>query len=721
MGKGKARLALLWHMHQPPYREAGTGDHLLPWVRLHATRAYNDMAAVLERHPGVRCTVNFTPILLEQLEEQAEGRARDRSLRLAERPPGDLDAEERQALLRTFFMVAWERNVRPVPRYRELLEKRGRDLRRVDLARAAAGFGDAELTDLQAHFQLAWMGFAARREHPEVAALRDKGRDFSREDVDALLAVQRRIQAGIVPRWRALAERGQVELSTTPYHHPILPLVLDTDAARRALPGIPLPPRFSRPEDARWHVREAIASHARRFGAPPAGTWPAEGAVSPEAVALLAAEGLRWAASDEGVLLHSLPPGATRLEAVYRPWRVSAGEAGELAMLFRDRALSDAIGFSYAGVPAARAAEDFLSHVAAAGEAWRRAGRAGPATVGVFLDGENAWEHYPSSGEEFLERLHAGLEGSREIETATMSEATRDAPGPPIPRIHSGSWIESSYRIWIGHAEDRAAWTALGKAGEAVAAAERAGADAGRIEEAKGHLRAAEASDWFWWYGEDFATEQAAEFDALFRGHVLRAAQLAGAPPPAEALEPIQRAAAGEAKEREPPFLRAPVLDGRETTFFEWQGAAVHRPGQQRGSMYGAAHVFQALHLGFDLSALHVRLDPADAPEQPSATADRARIVILAAERQVAVDFPLVRDGAVRPGSARGVEAGRAAFDRVLEASVPFEALGLVPGSRLALCVHVLRGEVEVERLPRSGFVSCTVPDADFERRNWSV
>lgn len=720
-GKAKARLALLWHMHQPPYREAETGEHLLPWVRLHATRAYNDMAAVLERHPGVRCTVNFTPILLEQLEEQAEGRARDRSLRLAERPPGDLDAEERQALLKTFFMVAWERNVRPVPRYRELLEKRGRDLRRVDLARAAAAFGDAELTDLQAHFQLAWMGFAARKEHPEVAALRDKGRDYSREDVDALLAAQRRIQAGIVPRWRALAGRGQVELSTTPYHHPILPLVLDTDAAGRALPGIPLPPRFSRPDDARWHVREAIASHARRFGAPPAGTWPAEGAVSPEAVELLATEGLRWAASDEGVLLHSLPPGASRLETVYRPWRVSAGGAGELAMLFRDRALSDAIGFSYAGVPARRAAEDFLSHVAAVGEAWERAGRAGPATVGVFLDGENAWEHYPASGEEFLERLHAGLEGSFEIETATMSEATRDAPGPPVPRIHSGSWIESSFRIWIGHAEDRTAWTALGKVREAVAAAERAGADAARIEEAKGHLRAAEASDWFWWYGDDFATEQAEEFDALFRGHVVRAAQLAGVPPPAEALEPIKQPPAGEAPAREPPFLRAPVLDGRETTFFEWQGAAVHRPGQQRGSMYGAAAVFQALHFGFDLSALHVRLDPADAPERTSALADRARVVVLAAERQVAVDFPLVRDGALRPGSARGVEAGRAAFDLVLEASIPFEALGLAPGSRLALCVHVLRGELEVERLPRSGFVACTVPDADFERRNWSV
>jgi alpha-amylase/alpha-mannosidase (GH57 family) len=722
----KVRLALLWHMHQPPYREAETGEYLLPWVRLHATRAYNDMAWILERHPGVRCTVNFTPVLLEQLEDYVEGRARDRFLELTARPVSELGPDDRATILRSFFMVDWERHVQPAPRYWDLLQKRGRDLRQVDLQRTVAAFTEQELTDLQAHFNLAWMGFGALADDEGLRALLAKGSGFTRDDIAYVLAAQRRILAEIVPRWRRLAERGQVELSSTPYYHPILPLLCDTDAARRALPGVQLPPRFAHPEDARWHVREAITSHARRFGKPPAGMWPAEGSVSPEALEVLASEGVRWAASDEGVLLHSLPSDAPRLRSLYRPWKVSAGGAGEIAMLFRDRALSDVIGFTYAKVPAKDAVSDFLSHVGAIGEAWARDGQQGPATVGVFLDGENAWEHYPESGRDFLDRLYAALEASQVVESVTMSDAALAASGPPVQRIHSGSWIEASYRIWIGHREDRQAWAALGRARDAVTAAERDGLEPEKVALARRHLYAAEASDWYWWYGEDFTTELAAEFDSLFRGHVIKAALIAGANPPQEALEPIKRAGGEavtlEAKPlREPTFLLTPSLDGRETTFFEWQGSGLYRPGQHRGSMYGGAQAFHVLHYGFDLAAFYLRLDPAESPARAAEVANRLRVVVLAADKQTAVDFALAPDGAVRPGKRRGEELGQAAFAQVLEVAIPFAALGLTPGMKLAISVHALRGEVEVERLPRYGFLAFTVPDADFEHVNWRV
>jgi alpha-amylase/alpha-mannosidase (GH57 family) len=714
-------------MHQPPYREAETGEYLLPWVRLHATRAYNDMAWILERHPGVRCTVNFTPVLLEQLEDYVEGRARDRFLDLSARPVAELDPDERATILRSFFMVDWERHVQTSPRYWDLLQKRGRDIRQVDLPRVAATFTEQELTDLQAHFNLAWMGFGALADDEGLRSLLAKGRNFTREDIAYVLAAQARILREVVPRWRRLSERGQVELSSTPYYHPILPLLCDTDAARRALPGVQLPPRFTHPEDARWQVREAVASHARRFGQPPAGMWPAEGSVSPEALEVLASEGVRWAASDEGVLLHSLPADAPRLRSLYRPWKVAAGGGGEIAMLFRDRSLSDVIGFTYSKVPARDAVADFLSHVGAIGEAWARDGQQGSATVGVFLDGENAWEHYPESGREFLDRLYGALEASAAVESVTMSDATLAAAGPAVPRIHSGSWIEASYRIWIGHREDRQAWAALGQAHDAVTVAEREGAPPERMAIARRHLYAAEASDWYWWYGEDFTTELAAEFDGLFRGHVIKAALLAGANPPPEALEPIKRAGGEpvtgvEAKPlREPTFLLTPSLDGRETTFFEWQGSGLYRPGQHRGSMYGGAQAFHVLHYGFDLAAFYLRLDPAESPARSAEVATRVRVVILAAERQTAVDFPLVPDGVVRPGQLRADPLGQAAFAQVLELAIPFAALGLTPGMKLAISVHALRGEVEVERLPRYGFLAFAVPDADFEHVNWRV
>jgi alpha-amylase/alpha-mannosidase (GH57 family) len=724
----KVRVAFLWHMHQPLYRAPDTGEFLLPWVRLHATRAYYDMAWMLERHPRIRCTVNFTPVLMEQLEAYARGEAPDRFLELSRKRARDLLPEERQAVLRSFFMVDWETVVKPIPRYWELLQKRGRDVRYLDLARAAAGFTEPEITDLQTLFNLGWFGFAAIEDDAGLAELVRKGRSFTQEDLEYVLAAQRRVVGDIAPRWRRLAGRGQVELSTTPYYHPILPLLCDSDAARRALPQAPLPPRFSWPEDARWQVREALASHARHFGARPAGMWPAEGAVSPEALEVLATEGVRWAGTDEGVLLHSLPEGSTRLTALYRPWRVNAGAGGEIPMLFRDRGLSDLIGFSYQRTPAREAAADFVARLDAIGEAWGDAGEGGPATVGVFLDGENPWEHFPASGRDFLEELYGRLESSATVDTVTMTEATTGVDRPVIPLIHSGSWIEASYRIWMGHEEDRRAWTALGRARDAVARAEReppADLVPEKLARARRYLYAAEGSDWFWWYGDDFHTELAVEFDGLFRAYVVAACQLIGAPLPIEALEPIKRVVMPSAREhrraREPTLLLTPTVDGRETTYFEWQGAGTYRPAQTRGSMYGGAQAFESLRYGFDLAHLYLRLDPAEAPQRASELCTHVRVEVVAADLQREVEFPVTGDGTPHHGRSGTAELGTACFARIVEIAVPFKPLGLVAGARVALALHVQRGDVTLERLPRFGYVTFTVPDEDFERIHWRV
>lgn len=721
----KVRLAFLWHMHQPSYRDPESGGFLLPWVRLHASRAYSDMALLLERHPAVRCTVNFTPVLLEQIEAYVKDGAADRFLDLSRKAPSALTPEERQAILRSFFMIDWETVVKPSPRYAELLAKRGRDVRYLDLAEVARRFSDEEIADLQVLFNLSWMGFAAREEDPALRALQRKGRGYTRGDCDRVLEAHRRILAEIGPRWRRLAERGQVELSSTPYFHPILPLVCDSDSAARALPQLPLPPRFAWPEDAAWQVREGAALHAAFFGAPPRGMWPAEGSVSPEALEVLAAEGIRWAATDEGVLFHSLPADAQRLRSLYRAWRVPTRK-GEVAMLFRDRGLSDLIGFTYQRSGAREAVADFMSHVRSIATAWEKEGHAGPATVGVFLDGENPWEHFPDSGEEFLTRLYRALASTPGLSTVTLSEATAEAPPDPLPRLHSGSWIESSYRIWIGHEEDRTGWTALGKARTAVAEAERAGTVPEKVlAEARRLLYAAEGSDWFWWYGDDFTTELALEFDGLFRSLVVKACALVGAPPPAEALEPIKKvgvlpvAEAGQV--RQPTLLLTPTVDGRETTYFEWQGAGLHRPAQLHGAMFGSAQAFRALHFGFDLQAVHVRLDPAESAQRTAEACERVRVLLTAGGRDLAVELPVRADGVVLPGRGPEGELGSCAFARVLEISIPFAALQLSPGTTVDLAVQALRGEVELQRLPQVGGLRFTVPDEDFERIHWRV
>jgi alpha-amylase/alpha-mannosidase (GH57 family) len=722
----KVRLAFLWHMHQPSYRDPEKGVFLLPWVRLHAARAYNDMAFLLERHPSVRCTVNFTPVLLEQIDAYLQEGAVDSFLEVSAKPARDLTPSERQAVLRTFFMIDWETAVKPVPRYWELLQKRGREVRYLDLAQVARSFSDAEIGDLQVLFNLAWVGFAAREEDPGLAALARKGRGFTAADCAYVLAAHRRILEGVVQRWRRLAERGQVELSSTPYYHPILPLLCDSDASRRALPKAVLPPRFAWPEDARWHVRQAQASHQAHFGAPPAGMWPAEGSVSPEALEVLAGEGLRWAATDEGVLFHSLPQEAQRLRALYRPWRVSAGAGGEIGMLFRDRGLSDLIGFTYARTGAREATADFMSHLLAIGDAWALDGNQGPATVGVFLDGENPWEHFAGSGRDFLEGLYRALEADPRIETVTMSQAVEGASGPAIPRIHSGSWIESSYRIWMGHEEDRRAWSALGQARAGLARAEAAGTrPPADLEQARRLLHTAEGSDWFWWYGDDFETELALEFDGLFRGLVTRACELMGEPPPPEALVAIKKvgvAAVAEAGPvREPALLLTPSIDGRETNFFEWQGAGLYRPAPARGAMFGGALAFRALHFGFDLQALYLRLDPAESPQRSADLCSGVEVTLSDGDRLLRVEFGIAPDGEPHPGRLAGAAVGMAACARLMELAVPFGPLSLRPGTRVGLAVRVMRGDAEVQRLPQSGLLRLTVPDEDFERVHWRV
>lgn len=720
----RLEVAFLWHMHQPPYRDPASGEYILPWVRLHATRAYLDMAEIHARFPEVRGTVNFVPSLLEQLEDYASGRARDRFLDLTLKRPEELTGDERAFVLRNFFMVNWETCVRPLPRYWELLHKRGRDLTGVDLHALARGFTVEELRDLQVLFNLAWMGFAARERYEAVGALLEKGRGFTEGDKAALVDAQRAIVASIAPVWRALSEAGSVELTATAYYHPILPLLCDTEAARVAMPGVRLPPRIRAPEDAREQVRRARAKFAEVFGRAPEGMWPAEGSVSPEALAVFAGEDVKWVASDEEVLLRSLPAGIDRLSTLYRPWRVKAGDR-ELAMVFRDRGLSDLIGFTYARARPREAVDDFLGHLDRIADAAYRPG-AEPPLVSVILDGENPWEGYPDSGKHFLGELFGRLaRRERGIRSTTVGERVkRLAPDAPrIERIHSGSWIEASYRIWIGHPEDVAAWTLVHAARQALDEAREANTAPELLARAREHVLAAEASDWYWWYGDDFTTESAAEFDALFRGHVLATFRLLGKKPPPAAFSPISAGAMKvEAIAVEAPlgFVR-PRVEGRVGSWLEWQGAGRYRPERTRGgSMHQARGAFAELFFGFDLEHLYLRLDPAGEPESVAARMDGLAVQLRVGEREVELHVDLA-PGRLVPRDASGTPVGTGAFGSIVELAFPLAAVGLAAGDKVSLALVGLRAGVEVERLPRHGFLGLEVPDENFERILWRV
>ncbi|MEW6248334.1 MAG: glycoside hydrolase family 57 protein [Nitrospirota bacterium] len=729
------RLCFLWHMHQPYYTDPVAGCASMPWVRLHATKAYFDMAHLLDRFPVVKATFNFTPSLLLQLQEIGAGSVRDVFLDHAERPTADLTSAEKAFIIRHFFSANWATMVRPFPRYHELLVKRGADVPGRDLERLARQFSTQELLDLQVWHNLAWFGYGMVGRYPRLAALRAKARGFTEEDKQEVLALQRTAVREIIPMYRQLADRGQIELTTTPFYHPILPLIIDTDFARRARPELSLPARFQAKADAEAQIRQAVAFHTATFGRPPAGLWPSEGSVCPEMLPLVRAAGIRWLATDEGILARSLEAQHhpwDRHAALYRPYLV--GQPGEdLTIVFRDRDLSDAFGFVYHKTTPESAAEDVLRRLGAIMEDVP----AERALIAVILDGENPWEHYHDGGERFLSLLYKALadgalnrSGQAQVAPSTVSEALSACPPTTrLDHLHSGSWINQDYKIWIGHPEDNRAWDLLRHTRSRLA--EVSGTlPAEQARTAWEELYAAEGSDWFWWYGDDFDTDYKVEFDRLFRAHLRNVWTRAGLPPPELLTLPIigDSVRLDGDEVRQPTGLLNPVIDGLVTDFFEWQGAGSINPNPPLGAMWKSEGLFRAIWFGFSLEQLFLRLDPDERTleRQAGLTAEihlahggRAHKLVFSLAPAGAESFTLLAtDGGpyVEVGSFRSIRRRK-----IIELAVPFKDLQAEARQEWRLSVVVTEHGLEVARYPHHQPATITVPDRDFEATMWRV
>jgi alpha-amylase/alpha-mannosidase (GH57 family) len=504
------------------------------------------MPALLLGHPEVHVTINVTPVLLDQLLDYAEGRAWDDALVLTRTSAGRLSARDRESLLGTFFEADWHGQIFPHQRYTDLFTRRLQGL----------PFRAGDLRDLQVWFTLAWFNQAFRDgpvklvtgDTTEVHRLVAKGRGFSQRDVEALLAEQAKVLRAIVPLLRLLEERGQVELSTTPYYHPILPLLIDSDSAATELAQVRLPARFAHPEDAEAQVRLALARHAEVFGRAPRGVWPAEGAVSQEAATLLARQGLRWFASDAGVLGRSGMWGyrVDQPDVASRPYRVGEGTNG-IVGFFRDPWLSDRIGFEYHRVEERKAADQFVAQIKER-IAKRLEAPAGHVAT-IALDGENPWGAYRQDGRAFLQMLYQRLADDPALVTVTFSEFQDGNPERGVPAhppvdlellqpLATGSWIDEAgsqpgvdLGTWIGEPEENAAWALLARAREEIPVAAE---EAAPGESAIRALYAAEGSDWFWWLGRDQDSGRDQEFDDLFRCHLSAAYRASGRASPPE-------------------------------------------------------------------------------------------------------------------------------------------------------------------------------------------
>ncbi|HYL70662.1 MAG TPA: glycoside hydrolase family 57 protein, partial [Candidatus Dormibacteraeota bacterium] len=525
MAAARLPVVLLWHMHQPQYRDAFNARYALPWTYLHAIKDYTDMAAHLEANTAARAVVNFSPVLLEQLEDIAARVAAhlasgaplpDPVLALLGPDPLPTEPAPRLALLKACLRA----------QRKQMIERFGPYLELATIAdtlatpERVAYASDQFIQDLAVWYHLAWLGETVRRADPLIAQLTERGRDFSAAQRRSLLALIGKLVAGIVPRYRGLAERGQCELSVTPYAHPIIPLLLDFSCARMTVPDMPLPAHPGYPGGAvraTWHVEEAIRVFTRAFGFAPAGCWPAEGAISAATLQLLAAGGFRWAASSAGVLRSSLAladPKASEDPLAYnRPYRP---QGVGLSCFFRDDNLSDLIGFTYATWHGDDAAHNLATELTQLAQ--RYEGDPNHAVL-IALDGENAWEHYPFNGYYFLKALYALLAEHPLLELTTLSEClARGVQPAPLPQIAAGSWVHGTLATWMGDPDKNRAWDLLCEAKQAcdrvlgagkIEAAQRAGI--GR------QLALCESSDWFWWFGDYNPAESVSQFDELYR------------------------------------------------------------------------------------------------------------------------------------------------------------------------------------------------------------
>ncbi len=715
----RIHLVVLWHMHQPQYRDPETGRYVLPWTRLHALKDYWGMVEMLKEFPGFHATFNVVPSLGMQLEEYASGNFNEPWFSLAFKNAEELTREDKAEIIARAFQLNHDHLMSRWPRFLELYDWS----RPAGGAQAIVTFTPRDWRDLQLLSQLAWMEESWFAKDEVISRLATKGKDYSEKDKSALKEKQFELMRLVLPAYRDAANRKQIEISTTPFYHPILPLICDSDIARVANPSTPLPRRaYRRPEDAREQLQLAREYHERVFGVKPAGLWPSEGSVSDQALAIAAEMGFEWFGTDEGVLGRTLNVGFFRdsngtpanADRLYKPWRVQAGGNG-ITGLFRDHHLSDLIGFVYSRMDAKSAAADLHGRLRNLGE--KVSSNNQPLTVCLFLDGENAWEYYPGNGREFLREFYGRIQSDQDFRALSASEAIAAAGEIPATNgIFPASWINANFDVWIGHSEDVAAWELLWDArdayGRAVEARKQERPDAPgetALKEAHESLLAAEGSDWCWWFGPEHSTANDAEFDALYRKHLTGIYLALGQVAPEELAKPIKLRPEHALQLAPTGFLKI-TIDGRDTSYFEWLGAGLYSPERRGGSMHGRVFYLHELRYGFEEERFCVRIDPFAAAlselEDPEfritiGGAEEVTIVVKL-ERGRLQEFAVEKDRVCLLNPGRVAEA---AFERILEVAIQKDQINLKGQTKLKLGVALWHGGLPVDVLPAEGFL----------------
>jgi len=727
------RVIVLWHQHQPFYKDLVTGEYRLPWVRLHGLKDYYGMVKLLDEFPGVHQNFNLVPSLMLQLQDYAAGTAQDPFLHVAAKPAEDLSVEERRFALQYLFQANPVNLIGRYPRYAELSER----LRQSggNPERAEKFFQAQDFRDLQVLSQIAWYD-EFFLEEPEIAGLVRKGRNYTLEEQRFVVQHEREELAKVLPAHAQAARNGLIEISTSPFYHPILPLVVDTNEGAVSSAGLTLPQsRFRHPEDAQEQILRGLDLHEKAFGVRPQGMWPSEGSVSEETIAIAHKLGVKWMATDEGVLGRSLGiyfarDGDGRLpghlaEKLYNIHRYENGETS-MHLVFRDHTISDLIGFVYSGMSAGEAANHLMQNIRQAAQPVLDSGR--DAVVSIILDGENAWEYYPQSGREFLRRFYERLQNTPGVEAVTVSEAiARHQNFGLLRSVVPGSWISANFNVWIGAPEDNRSWDYLAQARDFYTQNAERSTEAQRAL-AYDELLIGEGSDWNWWYGPEHHSANDRDFDELYRKHLSNVYQALGGTPPDSLAQPITGGVSRPSFVAQTAYIH-PRITGDMVRYFEWMGAAMYTADHRAGAMHGKQFLLDSLHAGIDQDYVYGRLDfKGKIPEMPFEVVVNAEVRSRTATQgalrlETRVEHRRVQRWVVTtPGSETELASSdkpedgevRVALLRDFEFRLPLGALGAQPvGGRdaktLRLRVSLWNNRLPVDSMPLEGWMELPV------------
>ncbi len=718
---GRLKIAFLWHMHQPYYKDYFTGEYVLPWVRLHGVKDYLDMAAILEKYPQIKQTFNYVPSLIKQINDYVENEALDHNLYLCRKKAEDLNDDDKIEILRTFFSANVKHMIEPFPEYSRLYSTMKAYIN--DPQSAISKFSDQQYLDLTVLANLVWIDPMFRSDK-RIKPLFEKNKNYTYEERDILLDFHREILAQIIPKHKQLQDKNQIEVSFSPYYHPILPLLIDTDLAKEAMPRVRLPEnRFSHPEDAREQIRRSAELYQELFDRPLRGMWPSEGSVAESLLPILAQCGIEWIATDEEIFYQSIKnpqaqATASRIGRNFHKPFVLKRDFGKIGIIFRDHKLSDRIGFVYSSWDADKAAADFINHLATI-RSLLEPDQIRDHVVPVILDGENAWEYYENDGHDFLDCLYKSLSKDERFETVTVSDLfAEDIEKPNLPYLFAGSWISHNFKIWIGHEEDNKAWDLLYGARQALVDYQQKNPDAdpSEIDMAWEEIYIAEGSDWCWWYGDDHSSQEDDLFDMIFRSHLSAVYFILGLEPPGQLLQPI-RSSKAESAIMQPSNFFSPTIDGEVTHFYEWYDAGSFNCRKASSTMHRAANVVEEIFFGFDEENFYFRLD----------------LFTVARDETIAdytFEFELKTENIYRLRcshdsvifEARGKEKkkfqqiefkGRAELKNVVEISLPRRQIELNKDFDVALRVRVFKSDQMIETWPAMGLINYQAPTED--------